>query len=347
MGRGNDITMVAKLNRAEVYEYLFRHGDSSIQQIATEIGLSLPAVTRAIEVGLNQKLFAAKGLIGGDRGRRAMYYGLNPDKGHSISFYIRRRKLHVIIKNFLAETLSTEEIEINTDNVVDLIDETIEKFMAKNHNIKFIFVVVCGDVHNGRVVSCRARAELNGFDLKKHLAEKFRRITVVENDLVAAVTAGFKFADNPKNEIIMIFLCGKDVLGAGLMIDNRTYKGATGRQFCFDAMPPSKFNRSYLSYVGGRLQTLIAALNPHTVIVYPLDDKITFDELTDYIRKNMPDDFVPAFYERHNLIDTCITGMVRLCIEEVKQIIANGEKRQLLQDSDDTTEIYIGKPETD
>ncbi|MCM1365063.1 MAG: ROK family protein [Faecalibacterium sp.] len=325
MGRANNITLIGKLNRAEVYEFLFRNGDSSIQQISDALGLSLPAVTRAIEIGLNQNLFVAKGLVGGDRGRKAMYYGLNPDKGHSISFYIRKNVLHVIIKDFVAKTLSTEDIKIETENVVDLIDSTVERYSVLDGNIKFIFVVVCGDVHEGLIVSCRAREELTGFDMKLHLQEKFGKITVVENDLSAAVTAGFKYADNPKNEIIITFLYGKNLLGAGVMINNHTYKGANGRQMCFDAMPPSRVNRSYLSYVGGRLQSMIALYNPHTVILYPMDDKLSFDELTQYIEKNMPEDIVPTFYERHNLLETCITGMVRLCIEEVKKMIMDHE----------------------
>ena len=321
MSAANDISIIAKTNRAEIYEFLFKNGDSSIARISAEIGLSLPAVTRAIEVGIDQGLFMVKNIVGAARGRKAKIYGLNPDCGHSVSLYIAKDDVIVTLKDFTAKTIKTENISIIPVDIVSQIDSIIEKYRQADKYIKFIFVIISGDVHEGKIIACSAHPQLISYDLKKHLKDKFQLITLVENDMFASVTSGFKYADNPVNEIIVTFLFGQYVCGAGLMINNVPFKGASGRQFSLGELPYYKHIKKALPYIASKLKSIIILLNPHTVILINKDNFISCDELISEVKKDLPPELIPTFYERNKFMEYCITGMIRLCIEEIKQAI--------------------------
>lgn len=323
MSAANDISIIAKINRAEIYEYLFKNGDSSIAQLSAQIGLSLPAVTRAIEVGVEQGLFMLKDVVGGARGRKAKIYGLNPDCGHSVSLYIGKDDIIVTLKDFLAQDLKKENIKISSIGIVNQIDSIIEKYKRLDKNLQFVFVIISGDVYEGEIIACTAHPELVSFNLKKHLKDKFHFVTLVENDMLASVTSGFKYADNPASEIIVTYLFGQDTYGAGVMINNVPFKGATGRQLSLGELPYYSQKKKRLPYLASKLKSIIVLFNPHTVILINKDNYISCNELIEEVKKDLPPKLVPTFYERNNFMEYCIIGMVRLCIEEIKATFLN------------------------
>lgn len=289
-----------------------------MQEVSGGIGLSFPAVTRAINIGLEQGLFAEKGIKGGDRGRKAQLFGISADYGHSLSIYIDKNILYLEVRNFLTEKVKSEQIAVENQNIIEVIDAAIESNLTENDKIKYIFMIVGGTVFEGKILNCRDYTALSGFDMQAHLSEKFDKIIIVENDMQACANSYLSKDELIARKTIIAYTFGKRAYGAGVIINGHILKGATGQECFLCQLPIDTIDRPSSQYYARQLQTLIAVFNPHTVILYPNDENISSASLMNEILAKLPSDIIPKFQTRQTFMQDCILGMTRLCLKQIK-----------------------------
>ena len=315
----NNIQSVGKYNRIAVFEYLFKNGDASMHDISEFLSLSFPAVTRAIEAGLELHLVESRGIQQSDRGRKAQLYGIDPDYGHSASLYIDSTSIIIELRNMRSDKLKTARVKVGKKNVIGLIDEIIDDILEFDGKIQFIFVIVAGDVYQGKIITCRNYEELVGFDMQSHLTKKFSGIVIVENDMTACTNSCFRHNGSMKGRIILTYLFGKNDYGAGAIVNNGILLGSTGRGFRLGELPIEKINTHSINFLSKQLQSLIAVFNPDTVILYPTDDDLSYEDMVSAIKNQLSEELFPEFRHGLSFIDDCIDGMCKFCFDKIKK----------------------------
>src|SRR5690606_8208984 len=129
--------------------------------------------------------------------------------------------------------------------------EVMGKYLAKYPGVNKVGIGVPGLISKDRTTTLEIPAipELNGYNLKKNLSEKYPEISFyLENDASAAALGELKFGTtNPSQDFLFITM-GTGI-GSALVDDGKIFKGARGNGLEMGHM---------LSRGNARLETLVA-----------------------------------------------------------------------------------------
>ena len=316
MGTNADMSLVKLANYRCVWNYIHSHGEITIPQIAKATGLSIPTVTRAIEYSLDEGAVRSVGIVGGERGRKANLYSLAPDYMHFIFISIHGRNLHFEVHNFLSEIIQRGSFTVSDENILSLLDSVIKKLILQDSLIRFVGIAFSGTVFEGKIIESFIFPSLVGFDLKEYLEKEFSVIAIVENDLHAAVSAFSKYASASENGITVAFYFGDGGYGSGILVDGKLLRGAHGSAGeLHDVVTTNKSVRSDLTYAEV-LRSLIAVLNPDTVVLYP-NGNVNESEIKKVALDGMREYQIPHMIENRNFTKDTFIGLIALCKEKL------------------------------
>jgi glucokinase len=105
------------------------------------------------------------------------------------------------------------------DNLLKVLDDSIGILMSKD--VKGIGVGSPGPLENG-IIKNPPNLPFHNFNLRKHLTNKFKVKTVIENDVKCVALAEAKLGVKKKNFIVIAFGTG---IGGGIIIDGKIYIG--------------------------------------------------------------------------------------------------------------------------
>lgn len=210
------------------------HESYSIQDLARELGTSIPKVTRIVAEMIQEGFLVDTGKMESATGRRPSLYGLNPAAGSFVGIDVNRDSLMVAVTNFSGRvTRMLEDIPFvlrNTeDSVADLcrcVQEKLSEAGVDKSLIRGYGVNLTGRVNHrtGYSYSYFLGEEKPIVQL---LSAGFGHHVVVENDS-RAMAYGEYMSSFPGSEGNILFLNVGWGLGMGMVMDGKLYYGKSG-----------------------------------------------------------------------------------------------------------------------
>ena len=210
------------------------HESYSIQDLARELGTSIPKVTRIVAEMIQEGFLVDTGKMESATGRRPSLYGLNPAAGSFVGIDVNRDSLMVALTNFSGRvTRMLEDIPFvlrNTeDSVADFcrcVQEKLSEAGVDKSLIRGYGVNLTGRVNHrtGYSYSYFLGEEK---PIAQLLSAGFGHHVVVENDS-RAMAYGEYMSSFPGSEGNILFLNVGWGLGMGMVMDGKLYYGKSG-----------------------------------------------------------------------------------------------------------------------
>lgn len=228
MGRKN-----AQVKKRIITYYIY-NGSSTIPDLAKELDLSIPTVTKLIGEMCEDNYLNDYGKLETSGGRHPNLYGLNPESGYFIGVDIKRFAVNIGLINFKGDIV---ELKMNIPYLFEnsvkgmnelcrLILEFIEKLAINTEKILNININVSGRVNPESGFSF-SQFNFEERPLADIFSEKLGYRVTVDND-TRAMTYGEYLKGCVNGEKNIIFVNVSWGLGIGIIIDGKIYTGKSG-----------------------------------------------------------------------------------------------------------------------
>lgn len=276
--------------KREVLRTIVNRGELSITDIAKEVNLSIPTVTKFLNELIEHGFVTDYGYENQPSARRAMLYGLRQGVGYFVGVDISRQDLKFSIMDFNGTmvALEVEPFEIGTsEESLDDICSRIKKFIKKNE-LQLDTILSVGVSITGRVDSTAGYSySFYYFDerpLADIMSEKLGLNVYIENDS-RAMAYGEYLRGEGRGEDTMIFVNLSWGFGIGMIIGGELFYGKSGFSGEYGHIP--MIDNEILCQCGKRgcLETAVSGLAARRLIIERLEQG-SVSMLSDVYKKN-------------------------------------------------------------
>ncbi len=222
------------LLKKKVITYFMHNGGSTIPDLAKELDLSVPTVTKFINEMHEDGYINDYGKLETSSGRHPSLYDLNPESGYFIGVDIKKFGINIGLINFRGEMMDLKmDIPYKFKNTPEALDELcrqISEFIDKTGIDGNKILNVCVNI-SGRV-NPESGYSFSTFNfsekpLAETLEEKIGYPVCIDND-TRAMTYGELVQGAVNGEKNILFVNISWGLGIGIIIDGKIYTGKSG-----------------------------------------------------------------------------------------------------------------------
>lgn len=304
--------------KKDIIRYFLNNGKTSISELAKEMELSVPTVTKLIN-GMNEEgLISDYGKVQTPEGRHPNVYGLNPTSAYFVGVDMTRHHLNMALMDFNGDMVKTEfgllHSHENTPESLDRLCNHINNFINSisseiRKNIINISLNIAGRVNpeSGYSYSSFYFSEE---PISSILSKKLKHNVVIDND-TRAMTYGEYMKGVVEGQKDVIFINASWGLGIGIIIDGKIHYGKSGFSGEFGHFPA--FDNEIICHCGkkGCLETEASGQAIYRTVINRIQNGES-SIITDYI-KDLKDLTLSDIINATNQEDT-------LCIEIVEEV---------------------------
>lgn len=265
-------TKNALLKKKIITHYIY-NGSSTITDLAKELVLSVPTVTKFISEMCEEGYINDYGKLETSGGRYPSLYGLNPESGYFIGVDIKKFAINIGLINFKGDMVELKmNIPFKSENTSEALEELcklilqfIKKVDIDNDKILNININVSGRVNPESGYSF-SQFNFEERPLAEVLTEKIGFRVTIDND-TRAMTYGEYMKGCVKGEKDIIFVNVSWGLGIGIIIDGKIYTGKSG--FSGEFGHTNVFDNEIICHCGkkGCLETEASGSALHRILI--------------------------------------------------------------------------------
>ncbi len=222
------------LTQKRILTYLMHNHSSTIPDLAKDIDLSIPTVTKFVMELVDEGYIINYGKQETSEGRPPNLYGLNPDSAYMVGVDIKAFCLNIGLMNFTGDMVDIQMgIECHLDNTLESLDvliHHISTFIEKHQNVREKILQVGVNI-SGRVNPEEGYSfSMFNFEerpLAEILTEKIGIPVSIDND-TRAMAYGELLEGVVKGEKDVVFINLSWGLGSAFIIDGKIYTGRSG-----------------------------------------------------------------------------------------------------------------------
>lgn len=222
------------LTQKRIITYLMHNHSSTIPDLAKDIDLSIPTVTKFVMELVEEGYIINYGKQETSEGRPPNLYGLNPDSAYMVGVDIKASCLNLGLMNFTGDMVDIQmEVGCKLDNTLESLDELIghiHRFIDKHDNVREKILQVGVNI-SGRVNPEEGYSfSMFNFEerpLAEILTEKIGISVSIDND-TRAMAYGELLKGVVKGEKDVVFINVSWGLGSAFIIDGKIYTGRSG-----------------------------------------------------------------------------------------------------------------------
>jgi predicted NBD/HSP70 family sugar kinase len=213
-----------------VYQALHEHGSSTRPEVALLTGLSLPAVSTAVDDLKARGLVVEDGKRSGATGRRPRLVRLIPEENAVLAIDLGGESLHATLFDLYGAVLEThDDISVGAFSRLKMTErlETLVKLIKRFPKARALGLSLPGVVQPDGLLW---QSWVFGFESIKLLEVLSQYITIpiqLENDANAAAWGEFKCGHGIGSST-MIFVTLGPAIGAGIIVDGKLHRGRHG-----------------------------------------------------------------------------------------------------------------------
>lgn len=261
------------LMKKKIITHYIYNGSSTITELAKELDLSIPTVTKFITEMSEEGYINDYGKLETTGGRHPSLYGLNPESGYFIGVEIKRFTINIGLINFKGDMVELQmDIPYSFENTKERMDElcstttnfidslTIDKSKILNININ-----ISGRV-NPELGYSYSNYNFEERPLAEILTEQLGYQVSIDND-TRAMTFGEYMQGCVQGEKDILFINASWGLGIGIVIDGKIYNGKSG--FAGEFGHVNTYDNEILCHCGkkGCLETEASGLALHRILL--------------------------------------------------------------------------------
>lgn len=256
----NDDSKNGQFKRS-LLRFMASKGCSTIQDLAKEMAVSLPTITKVVSELQIMGYVSECGKLGKGEGRRPVLYGINPKSGYVVGVEVKANFVSIGLMDACANMVKeTGKLPCDIENSMDSIDELcglvagfIERADIDKSKVLNIMFCVSGRVNSESGYSHTLYNFLQE-PLSKVLSDKLHFPVSIEND-TRAYTYGEYARGAVEGERNVLFFNVSWGLGLGIIINGELYRGRSG--FAGEIGHMHMFNNEILCHCGkkGCLET--------------------------------------------------------------------------------------------
>lgn len=228
-GEGKNATF-----KKDIIKYFVTNGNSTIQELAKDISLSIPTVTKAVSELLELGYIEEYGKQETNEGRRPILYGLNPDSGFFVGVEIKVGFINLGLMNFRGDLVELDDnVPCHTENTMESVDELcrlVKQFIDKSEidrsRIQEVMFCISGRVNSSSGYS-HTIYNFSEQPLTRLLSDRLGYQVDIEND-TRAFAYGEYIKGVVRGERDVLFINASWGLGLGIIIDGKLYRGKSG-----------------------------------------------------------------------------------------------------------------------
>jgi predicted NBD/HSP70 family sugar kinase len=260
--------------KQKIINHYIYNGTTTIPDLAKELDLSVPTVTKIIAEMCEDGYINTYGKLDTQGGRRPILYGLNPDSGYFLGVDIKSDTVNIALSNFNGEIIeqdfgialsSAQTSPEALDELCIHVNTFIDNCGIARNKILYACVNISGRVNPSTGYSF-SRYNFSESPLSEIFAEKIGCATCIEND-TRAMTYGEFLQGSVNGEKNIIFVNLSWGVGIGIVIDGKIYEGKSG--FAGEFGHINVFNNEILCHCGkkGCLETEVSGSALHREVL--------------------------------------------------------------------------------
>lgn len=222
------------LQKKRIITHYIYNGSSTITDLAKEMDLSVPTVTKFITEMCEEGYINDYGKLETSGGRHPSLYGLNPESGYFIGVDIKQFAINIGLINFKGDMVELkmnipykfENTPEGLETLCKLVSSFIKKLSIDAEKILNININISGRVNPESGYSF-SQFNFEERPLAEILTERIGYKVTIDND-TRAMTYGEYLKGCVKGEKDVIFVNVSWGLGIGIIIDGKIYTGKSG-----------------------------------------------------------------------------------------------------------------------
>ncbi len=230
---------VKSINKHAVLDMIrFQKGGISRAEAAQKLGMTRAAISMIVSDLLDLGLVReAEHQPSGNSGRPARLLEINPEYGKVIGIDLGASHVNLLITNVAAQILYEQEVPIDIaegpEKVLDKVDELVQQGLRQS-GIAWDTVLAVGlgvpgpiDSASRTVISPPIMPGWDRYPISAVLEERWRVPVSLNNDAELGAIGEWAFGAGHGERFLAYIKAGTGI-GAGLLLDGRIYRGATG-----------------------------------------------------------------------------------------------------------------------
>lgn len=259
-----------------ILKNLFFLGTTSIGDLSTAVGKSVPITTKGIKDLVRKEYVLNLGLSDSTGGRKAYLYKADSNKiGHIIAVSIERKITLIDVFNIdkekIRETIQIAIPMTQADELRSKIIEELRKLNTENADQQFlgIGIISPGFVDAQKKINTSHAADSPLYDISTYIEDTLDIPTYIENDstAIALLEKYFGKAKDSTHTLVINLTWG---VGLGILINNSIFKGFKGFAGEFSHIPLADTDTQCLC---GKKGCLEVEASLQTAITF-IEDKI-------------------------------------------------------------------------
>lgn len=234
-------TLQNRINRSIIFNCLRSNGPSHRAGISKALGISVPAVSRAIDSLIKEGYVVQTGMYRAANGKLITQFAINSGKGIVIGIDLIKEHIEIAVSDLGGKILLLHHgfrFEEGIDVPARLSDEveavlsdySVQTGVGRGGlNLKAIGIGVPAvtDINTGAVTDAPLYGSLAGLNLRDEMSRRFSVPVYVEN-VVRMSALGEKHSGEGRKYRDMVFFEVSNGIGAGIIIDNHIARGVRG-----------------------------------------------------------------------------------------------------------------------
>ncbi len=222
---------IREMNRVKIIKMLKSLGETTKQEIAVALGLSIPTVTTNIHQLVEAGLVEEAGVAQSTGGRKPIILKFIPDARHSFGVNLGSSMTEIILMNLNQDTVARSSFDYEEseafESILDRIQKEIEAMIIEHKlerkNILGVGIALPGLVDDDHLVLENAP----NLGIKNYSFEAFQsrmglKISIENEANIAAFAE--QLLGNARDKGNLVYISVTDGLGAGIIIENHIYK---------------------------------------------------------------------------------------------------------------------------
>jgi glucokinase len=231
--------MQNRINISIIFNYLRDRGVAYRAQIARDLGISAPAVSRAIEKLLKDEYVIESEKVRVKNGKKAAQVSVNAERGYIVGVDLLAEPIMIAISDFggeLHDTYLAPPIDGTSDfsdYLISSIDSGLRaferKFAKRDAHILAIGIGVPAvvDPRTGAILSASLYENIIKSNIHDRVSDYFKIPVFIENISNLAAIGEWKHGVG-RNARNLLFIEIGNGIGAGIILDGDLYRGAHG-----------------------------------------------------------------------------------------------------------------------
>ena len=261
------------LMKKKIITHYIYNGSSTITELAKELDLSIPTVTKFITEMTEEGFINDYGKLETSGGRHPSLYGLNPESGYFIGVEIKRFTINLGLINFKGDMVELrmdipydfQNTQERMDELCSIISSFIESLKISQDKILNININISGRVNPESGYSY-SNYNFEERPLAEILTEKLGYQVSIDND-TRAMAFGEFMQGCVTGEKDIIFVNISWGIGIGIIIDEKLYSGKSG--FAGEFGHVNAYDNEIICHCGkkGCLETEASGLALHRILI--------------------------------------------------------------------------------